>query len=93
MVSVDVPVYPRCGNPHSCDSLDPTTSPVCVSPPTGGNVLDGIGLSYPVVENKDQVAQDIGILVAIGAVYKIFYIIGVTMKMNKSAKIQPNEHK
>jgi hypothetical protein len=42
---------------------------------------------YPLIENKDRVAQDIGILVAIGLVYKIMYIAAVLVNTRKVAHI------
>jgi len=72
-----------------CDT--PETSPVCVSPPTGPNVLQGIGLSYPLIDVKDTYWEDLGIIVAIAIVYKLLYIAGVYLKSSRSAKVHGNE--
>jgi len=42
---------------------------------------------YPLIENKDRVAEDIGILLAIGFFYKILYIVAIFVKTRKVAKI------
>ena len=67
-------------------------SPVCVAPPTGKNVLDGIGLSYPVVESNDTFWEDFGVMVAIGLFYRILYVIGVYVKSSQTAKVHPTEY-
>jgi hypothetical protein len=72
------------------DDCDPATndeSPVCVEDGTGKNVLEGIGLTYAVVTNEDQVVQDIGVMIAIAAVYKVLYILGVVYKTTRVSKI------
>jgi hypothetical protein len=71
----------------SCDPSTNISSPVCVDPPTGPNVLTGIGLVYPVISNEDQVVKDIGILLAIAMFFKVWYFVGVAMKANRYAKI------
>jgi hypothetical protein len=65
-------------------------SAVCVTPPSGKNVLGGIHLVYPVIEAKDTFAEDIGVIIVIALFYKIFYVVGVYVKTSKSAKTCPN---
>ena len=42
---------------------------------------------YPLIEDENRVAQDIGILVAIGCFYKILYIVAIFVKTKKVAHI------
>jgi hypothetical protein len=74
-----------------CDPDDPAqveASAVCVSPPTGKNVLGGLSLVYPVIDTDDTIWQDIGCLLAIAVVYKVIYVIGVVVKARKVTKFQ-----
>lgn len=76
---------------NECDpSNNYENSAVCVTPPTGANVLGGIHLAYPVIEAKDTFADDIGVIIAVSLFFKFFYVIGVYVKTSKSAKIYPN---
>mmetsp|Transcript_10097 Transcript_10097/g.27665 ORF Transcript_10097/g.27665 Transcript_10097/m.27665 type:complete len:220 (-) Transcript_10097:35-694(-) len=49
-------------------------------------VLNQMNVVYPVIEDKDQVWQDVGILLCIAVFYKLLYILLV---MSKSAKVTP----
>eukprot|EP00538_Stauroneis_constricta_P011077 CAMPEP_0119551744 /NCGR_PEP_ID=MMETSP1352-20130426/4913_1 /TAXON_ID=265584 /ORGANISM="Stauroneis constricta, Strain CCMP1120" /LENGTH=649 /DNA_ID=CAMNT_0007597857 /DNA_START=239 /DNA_END=2188 /DNA_ORIENTATION=+ len=49
--------------------------------------LDELSKVFPVIESEDNVAKDIGILLAIGAFYKILYIGAVIVKTRKVANI------
>jgi hypothetical protein len=71
----------------TCDTDANTESAVCVTPPDGKKVLEGINLVYGIVENNDTVVQDIGIMIAIAFAYKILYIIGVVYKTTRVSKI------
>jgi hypothetical protein len=71
----------------TCDVLANTESAVCVDPPTGKNVLEGLGLVYAVVENDDTIVQDIACMIAIAAAYKVLFIIGVVYKSTRVSKI------
>ena len=65
-------------------------SAVCVTPPTGENVLGSIHLAFPVIEAKDTYARDIGVLLALALFYKVVYIVGVYVKTSTTATIYPN---
>ena len=68
-------------------------SPVCVPSTTGEAVLQGIGLSYPVIEATDTYWEDFGVMIAIAIAYKVLYIVGVYVKGSRTAKVHPNEYK
>ena len=63
-------------------------SAVCVDSTSGLDVLDGLGKVVPLFSSKDEVASDLGVLMAIGAFYKITYIVGVLYKSGQAAKIK-----
>jgi hypothetical protein len=42
----------------------------------------------PLFSSEDETAFDIGILLVIGSVYKVFYIIGVLYKTSLVSKIE-----
>ena len=65
---------------------DPTTSAVCVDSTNGLEVLAGLGRVIPLFQDTDQTVQDIGVLLAIGAFYKIMYIVGVFYKTSQVTK-------
>jgi hypothetical protein len=73
-----------------CDPETNTESGVCVDPPTGNNVLAGLGLVYPIIENDDTIVKDIGVLLGIAFAYKIFYILGVVYKTTRTSHIDSN---
>jgi hypothetical protein len=50
-------------------------------------VFDALHAVYPLIENKSRVAEDIGILLAIGFFYKILYIVAIFVKTRKVAHI------
>jgi hypothetical protein len=52
----------------------------------GIDVLAGLGRVIPLFQDTDQTARDIGVLLAIGAFYKIMYIIGVFYKTSQVTK-------
>jgi hypothetical protein len=70
-----------------------TDSAVCVAGVDGADtvpgtaVLNGLGGVIPLFSSKDYTAHDIGLLVAIGAFYKICYICGVVYKTSRATKI------
>jgi hypothetical protein len=51
-------------------------------------VFDDLNDVYPLIENKNRVAEDIGIIVAIGCFYKILYIVAVFVKTRQQVKQQ-----
>uniref|UniRef100_A0A7R9ZID9 ABC-2 type transporter transmembrane domain-containing protein n=1 Tax=Craspedostauros australis TaxID=1486917 RepID=A0A7R9ZID9_9STRA len=59
---------------------------------TSEEALEKLHRVFPVVENKDNVVQDIAIMLAIGAFYKILYIVAVMIKTRKVGEVQaPNQ--
>ena len=54
---------------------------------TTAQIFEELHEVYPLIENKDRVLEDIGILVAIGCFYKILYIVAIFVKTRKVAKI------
>ena len=64
---------------------DPTTSAVCVDSTSGTDVLGGLSVVIPLMSTKNETAKDVGILIAIGAFYKIMYIVGVFYKTGQVA--------
>jgi hypothetical protein len=54
---------------------------------TTDEVFEALHAVYPLIENKNRVAEDIGILVAIGCFYKILYIVAIFVKTKKVANI------
>ena len=78
----------------SCNPNEETTTAPCIQSDDGPNgtvdgleVLGGLSLIYPLLETVDHVARDIGVLLAIAAFFKIFYIIGVVRKTKEVAHI------
>jgi hypothetical protein len=63
-----------------------STSAVCVDSTNGIDVLAGLSRIVPLFSTKNQTAKDVGVLIAIGAFYKIVYIIGVFYKTSQSTK-------
>ena len=56
---------------------------------TTDEIFEELHKVYPLIENKDRVVEDIGILVAIGCFYKILYIIAIYVNTSKVANISP----
>jgi hypothetical protein len=73
-----------------CDPATNIQSSVCVNSTSGNDVLEGLSVVYPIIENKDQVTQDIGIMIGIAMFFKIFYVLGVVKKSKQFAKIHAN---
>jgi ABC-type multidrug transport system ATPase subunit len=67
--------------------VQPSQSAVCVDSTSGLDVLDGLARVIPLFRDQDQTGQDIGILLAIGAFYKILYIFGAAYKIGQVSKI------
>lgn len=65
---------------------DVTKSAVCVDSTSGSDVLAGLGRVIPLFTTDNQTAKDIGVLVAIGAFYKILYVVGVFYKTSQVTK-------
>jgi hypothetical protein len=61
-------------------------SPVCVDSSNGLDVLDGLGRVMPLVSSEDTVITDLIVLIVIGAVWKLFYIVGVVYKTTRVSK-------
>jgi hypothetical protein len=54
---------------------------------TTDEVFEELHKVYPLIENENRVAKDIGILVAIGFFYKILYIVAIFVNARKVAHI------
>ena len=54
---------------------------------TTDEIFEELHTIYPLIENKDRVVGDIGILVAIACFYKILYIVAIYVKTSKVANI------
>jgi hypothetical protein len=65
---------------------DPSTSAVCVDSTSGTDVLAGLARIVPLFTTSDETAKNLGILVAIGAFYKLMYVIGVFYKASQFTK-------
>jgi hypothetical protein len=70
-----------------CDPATNIQSSVCVNSTSGNDVLEGLSVVYPIIQNKDQVSQDIGIMIGIAMFFKVFYVLGVVKKSKQFAKI------
>jgi hypothetical protein len=70
-----------------CDPATNTQSAVCVNSTSGNDVLEGLSIIYPIIQNKDQVSQDIGIMIGIAMFFKILYLFGVLKKSMQFAEI------
>jgi hypothetical protein len=70
-----------------CDPANNTAnSPVCEPFPSGAKILDGIGLSFPVINSENTYWQDIATIIALALVFKIGYIVGVYLTTSKVSK-------
>jgi ABC-type multidrug transport system ATPase subunit len=65
---------------------DITTSAVCVDSTNGTEVLAALGRVIPLFSTSNQTTQDIGVLLAIGAFYKLLYVVGVFYKTSQFTK-------
>ena len=73
------------------ECTDPTTSAVCVDPPTTENVLNRLSVIFgSLLSSEDTIVRDMCVLVVIAMFYKILYAIGVMLKCRRSAKIYPD---
>ena len=80
---------------NSCDPSVSTEQAVCImADEVGGKVpgkavLDDFSNVIPLFSTSDTTARDFGIILAIGAVYKIMYIWGIVMKTSQVSKFEP----
>lgn len=65
---------------------DPTQTAICTTSTSGTAVLEQLSRVVPLFSTKNQTAEDILILVVIGAIYKVFYILGVWYKTSRVTK-------
>ena len=75
----------------SWEPCDPAASPnaaICVPSSDVHDVLDAFSRIFPLIENENHVARDVGILLAIAVVYKIMSIAAIVFKTRRVAKIQ-----
>lgn len=70
-----------------CNTVENPDEPVCVTPPTGTNVLGALTGVYAVIEDEDRVVQDLGTILAIAVFWKMTYIAGVIYKSSQVSKI------
>lgn len=55
---------------------------------SGEAVLEAFSNVFPLLSTKDESAKDFGIILAIGAFYKLAYIAGIVIKTSASSKIE-----
>lgn len=67
--------------------LEGSIGAVCENTSDGKEVLEGLSKIFPLISSENRVAEDIGILIAIAAFYKIVSIAGIMMKSRKVASI------
>lgn len=67
---------------------DASTSAVCTESTSGTDVLFELSRIVPLFSTKSHTAQDIGILIAIGAFYKLLYVVGVFYKSSLVTKFE-----
>merc|ERR1711981_1010954 len=51
----------------------------------GDQVLDSLGMNYDVIESENNVARNLGFIIAIAVVFQLVYMIQAGMKANKSS--------
>jgi hypothetical protein len=73
-----------------CNPATNIESAVCVNSTSGNDVLQELSVLYPILEYKDQVSQDVGIMLGIAMLLKIFYVFGLVKKSKQFAKIHPS---
>lgn len=74
-----------------CIPAENPNQPVCVDSSSGALVLDEFAKIFPLVSSEDETGVDIVVLIAIGAFFKIVYIVGVLMKTAAASKFQSSE--
>ena len=52
---------------------------------TGDQVLDSIGLLFPGMSSENTLAMDCGVMIAIGAFFKLGYVVLLLLKVRKVA--------
>lgn len=62
--------------------------PTCVDSASGNDVLDEFNKSYPLLSSDNEIGKDIGIMIAIAAVWKLIYVAGVLYKSRRVAIIK-----
>ena len=76
---------------NSCDPDVNTDQAVCVPGENGGKVSGNVVLQefstvFPLLKDEDETAKDFGIILAVGAFFKLMYIAGVLMKTSQVSK-------
>jgi hypothetical protein len=64
----------------SCNSALNPFEPICEESGAGSDVIDGLNKILPLFENKDTFTKDIGVMLIMIAIFKIFYITGIVVK-------------
>lgn len=66
---------------------DPFTSSVCVPSTDGKDVLDGLGVIFPVIESENRVGTDLIIVLAIALFFKLATIAAIIVRTKRVAPI------
>ncbi|KAL7574129.1 hypothetical protein ACA910_014814 [Epithemia clementina (nom. ined.)] len=67
---------------------------VCVEAPEGSNtvsgkaVLEALSNVFPLLSAEDETAKDVGIILAVGAAFKLMYIVGVLLRTSQVSKFE-----
>mmetsp|Transcript_16921 Transcript_16921/g.38969 ORF Transcript_16921/g.38969 Transcript_16921/m.38969 type:complete len:425 (-) Transcript_16921:141-1415(-) len=79
---------------EACDPSVTTDQAVCVpanqpdGTASGESVLTAFSKVFPLLSPTDKTVEDLGVIIAIGVVFKVFYIIGVLFRTAQASKIQ-----
>lgn len=72
---------------EACDPASAGNSPVCVDSTDPGDIIEGIGRIYALIENEDQVWQDVGIILGLAMFWKILAVAAILISTGKVGKI------
>jgi hypothetical protein len=70
-----------------CEGGRESGQPICVASGDPIEVLSSMSAVYSVVDEKDTLARDIGVLLAISVFLKILFFLGVGYKTSRVTKI------
>ena len=77
--------FSNCTNANESAVCVQCYEPGCTVP--GDEILDDLGRIISLFSSNDEVAKDIGIMIAIAAFFKIMHVYGVVVKARKVAHI------
>lgn len=84
-------IYELFDNLTFAPCYNPGSSPVCIPETSGLAVLDQYSLVMPLFTTNDEFVGDLSVLLAMGAIYKLGYIIVLAYKTSKYMQFQ--DHK